>query len=235
MEPTPISRSYSFEEAVRESIAAENASDHLDLGPVDTLDPAALKREYDAFYGTSPLNSPSPSPSPSRPVSPDAEARERLCGERCGLSPLSTPPQSPPSSRPTTPVPVMQLPSPPTQPSSPPGAPINSKNRRNRKKGGKRRCLKRKADRDSQDKNATPHPRSLKRIKRADSTQTSYDTGSIPSTSAGFVARRDTEGGRTANTKALLQDPFFRLIKHQEGCAVAPAKLDLALTLAILD
>lgn len=205
------------------------------------------------------MNSPSPSPSPSRPVSPDAEtrrqrlcetsplstppqsprsprpttpeARECLCDKDYGTSPFSTPPQSPRSPRPTAPVAREPLP-PPTQPPPSHNAQPNSKNRRNRRKGGKRRSLKRKADRDTQDANATPHPRSLKRIKWSETTRTSYDTRNIPSASTGFIARRDTDGGRVADTDTLLQDPFFTLIRHQEGYVATPFRLGSALTSA---
>lgn len=241
-EPIALHQSYSFEDAVRDSIAAETASSHLDLGPIDTMDPATLKREYDAFFGASPLNSLSPSPSPSRPNSPDAKARERLLDEFLGISPPSTPPQSPPQPpRPPRsashalemqPPPATSPPPPEIQPSAAQGTQVNSKKRRCRKKGREKRTLKRKAESDVQDKNATPHPRSLKRIKGAESTQTSYDTRNIPSASTGFVARRETDGGRVAGVETLLQDPFFRLIKHQEGCVAAPVRLDPALTSA---
>lgn len=231
-------------------IAAEIASSHLDLGPIDTMDPMALKREYGAFFGASSLNSLSQSPSSPRSTSPDAEeVRERLLDELLGTSPLSTPPQSPRSASPTlatrpqsprsshsaSPALITPLQSPrpsrstspaleAAQPPSPTellfpaqGAPINSKKRRNRKKGRKKRTLKRKAEREDQDKNATPHPRSLKRLRRAERTETSYDTRDVPSASTGFVARRDANSGRVPHIEALLQDPSFQLIKRQEG------------------
>ena len=173
MGATYLERSYSFEEAVKDSIMAEATSAHLDLGPVDTMDPAALELAYDEFYGTSPLNS--PSPSPSRPTSPHTEAQGQLGGELFEILPhgASSPPPSPPS-RLAESHPVIQPLPHQTPLLSPQSVQPNSKTRRNRTKGKEKRRIKRKAERDGQDANATPHPRSLKRVKKADSTQTSY-------------------------------------------------------------
>lgn len=221
-DPISLCHLYSFDEAVHDGIAAEVTSSHRDLGPIDSMDPATLKRECDAFFGPSHQNLPSPGPEP--------KAQSCLLDELIGISPLSTPPQTPYSSRSASPALVTHvsspaIPLPPTQ-----GTQVNSKTRRNRKKGRAKRTLKRKAERENEDKNATPHPRSLKRLKMAERTETSYDTRDIPSASTGFVARRDTDSGRVARTETLLRDPSFQLIKHQEGCVALPTGLNLAPT-----
>ncbi|KJA23478.1 hypothetical protein HYPSUDRAFT_201481 [Hypholoma sublateritium FD-334 SS-4] len=57
----------------------------------------------------------------------------------------------------------------------------------------------------------------VKRLRKAECTETSYDTRDISSAFTGFVASRYTDGSRTAHLEAVLQGPFFQLVKRHEG------------------
>lgn len=46
--------SYFLEDAIKDGIAAEEVYGHLNLGPVDTLDPTTREAEYALFFGSSP-------------------------------------------------------------------------------------------------------------------------------------------------------------------------------------
>lgn len=117
-QPVVADGSYSLEHAIMTGIEIEEEFGGLDLGPIDTLEPDELKREYVNFFGTSPLSSlsqlssspslslsPSPSPStpPSKTLSIDVQERERQLDKSFGTSPLTPLPTSSSSSTPPTP------------------------------------------------------------------------------------------------------------------------------------
>lgn len=209
-EPVVLEPTYSFSDAILQSIAAEDMFGYLDIGPIDTLDDTTFKSQYEAFFGLSPLPSPTPSPPTSRPTTPDREAYERELDLSFGTSPLSTPPDTPCSSRPSSPSALPQRPL--------IDAPqLNSKARRNRRKGSERRKTTRKSVREKEDKISKPYANSLKHVSKAACTQTTYDTRDIPSASTGFVALPDVDYGRIAGHKELLEGGTFRLIKWCGG------------------
>ncbi|KJA15173.1 hypothetical protein HYPSUDRAFT_58963 [Hypholoma sublateritium FD-334 SS-4] len=194
----------------------------LDLGPIDTLDPNELKKQYDEYFGTSPLSSLSSSPlsslsaTLSRSPSIGSTEYERLLDDFYGLSPLSSPPSSPSTSTaslthadPNSNVAnTSATHSPATQSNSKPAnAKLNSKGRRNRKKGKENRCRKRQEVREQNPSN--PPSNMKKNIKKhvatAKTTQTHYDTKNIPSASSGFVALPDGGPGKYSRLRPLLR------------------------------
>lgn len=227
--------SYSIANAIREGIDYEDDHAYLDLAPIEPLNPPTaqeeieLQRAYDAFYGTSPLNSPSPSPSSSRPSSPDPAAWERELDKSFGASPLSSVPASPTAS---SPLPNAETQSKPTGSaaaassialSSPlpnvairsklAGTGPNSKTRQRKKNSHTNRRHRRQTERSQVDKNASPHPNGWKHIAQAEATGTAYNTSDIPSASSGFIALPDRGPGVCPATEELLKDPRFQYIR----------------------
>lgn len=211
--PIAADPSYSLDDAIKNGVAAEAAYAHLDLGPVDTLDPAILEAEYNLFFGASPLSSLSSSPMPSRSASPATRAPdiESQRDTPCGASSLSSPTFS------RTALPVSEEPCPGL---SPPAdayhEPLrHGKAAKRREKSHANRRRKRQEVHAQQDKNALPYPNSHKHIARAESVATSYDTNTIPSASSGFVALPDRgdRGSKVHETRELLDGESFKLIQ----------------------
>lgn len=68
--------SHSLDNAIKNSIDIETAYGRLDLGPVDMLNPTTREAQFNLFFGTTPLSSPSPSASLSRSASPRFRERD---------------------------------------------------------------------------------------------------------------------------------------------------------------
>ena len=206
---------YSLDDAIGKSVSVEALYGYIDIGPVDSLDPAILKREYDLFFGSSPLSSPSPSPEPSRSASPTEPApgiqAHRLCDA------LNSLPCSRPTSRNMKDRPKPCL---PVDAHHDPEPPRSDKAARRRKKSHANRCRKRQEFRAQQDGNSLPYANSHKHIARAESITTSYDTNTIPSASSGFISLPDTHdrGSKVFETKELLAGGKFRLIRWNGMC-----------------
>ena len=203
--------SYCLEDAIQESIAAEDAYDHLDLGPVDTLDPETREAELNRFFGTSPLSSPSPSPSPSRSASPQRTARDIKPRPAASHSPVDTPHEG-------------------DHDGDHDGEDrLSKKARRRRAKSHKNRGRKRKEARAQQDPNAVPYPNRHKHFARAETTTTCYDTNDIPSASSGFVALSDLGDGtsKVHEARELLEGEAFKLILWNGVYVPTPAPQQL--------
>lgn len=218
--PIVVDPKYSFDDAIRDSIEAEAAYGHIDLGPVDTLDPEALAEALDLFFGTSPMSTPPSSAPPSPAIGPFRPARQPPnleLGLEYDESHGISLPSSPPPTNPSPPVPE------PTLESNLPASErhdLNSNARRNRKKGHSNRRRKRGEARSQQDKNTTVYSNAAKIIAGAAVTQTDYDTSNMPSASTGFIALSDrTERlDRIHKTEELLAGGEFRLIPNDGEC-----------------
>lgn len=217
----PAHPSYCLEDAIREGIAAENACDHLDLGPVDTLDPETHEAELNRFFGTSPLSSPSPFPSPSRSASPQRTARDIKPCPGASRSPADSPWDD------KKPPPVATLSAGAQFDDDHDGEDrLSKKARRRREKSHKNRGRKRKEARAQQDPNATPYPNRHKHYARAETTTTCYDTNDIPSASSGFVALSDVGDGTSKihEARELLEGEAFKLIRWNGTYVPTPAR-----------
>jgi hypothetical protein len=230
--------SFSFSDLVRISVEAERDAPYVDIGPTDTLCEEDRERAYDAFFGTSPLSSPSPSPpSPSVPNSPSpSQPSSLLAPPVLHLAPTRKSPQNP------NPPPqnlLLEQGAPMKNPASKkrkqnnmdvaasassskalklgeesPSAETSGPGTRNKKKGRALRTAKRKNDRTANpDGSRTPKERIFaKYVAQSETTKTTYDVVNIPSASTGFIALPDT-GGRVYMLKELVEDRGFALVK----------------------
>lgn len=226
--PITVDPSYSLDDAIRDSIEAEAAYGHVDLGPVDTLDPEALAEAYNLFFGTSPMSTPPSSTPPSPTLGPIRPAYQPISLElnleydkTHGTSPLSSLTPSPSSSPPSSPPPTnSSLPT--SEPTLEPDLPVNhradlnSNARRNKKKGHGNRRRKRSEARSQQNKNTAVYSKAAKIIAGAAVTQTDYDTSSIPAASTGFIALTDRAERleEVHKTEKLLASGNFTLIPN---------------------
>lgn len=216
--PIFATAAYSLDDAIGHSVAVEALYGAMDIGPVDSLDPAIRDVEYDLFFGSSPLSSLSPSPMPSRSASPTASTREsgRKSGVDSGVLRLNTPPRP----RPTSPT-LEDCPELSARLSYPPGPeqdlePLRSnKAAKRRRKSHANRSRKRQEARTQQDGNSAPYANGHKHVANAESIATSFDTNAIPSAASGFIALPDTDerGSKVFESKELLEGGKFKLIR----------------------
>lgn len=202
-----------------ESIEIERNAPYNDIGPTDTMDDEERERAYDAFFGTSALNSPTPSPPSSRPASP-----QRLASS----TPSPTPAPRPPSASTSLKRKRSATPQDEALQTSLASSCIleegylqedevrkgSAKKKRNRRKGRALRTGKRKDNRAA-DPEAGQMPKEAikaKHVAHAEAIKTEYDVGDIPCASTGFIALPDTSG-RVHTLKELLEVRKFTLVK----------------------
>lgn len=238
--PLRIDASFSLKNMVLEGIANEVLDAVQDVGPVSDDGAEEMERQYDLFYGTSPLPSPSPSPPlpPARPLSPipawdaphappaalDSAAGSALLGGVYTDQPLQHVAGKPSRRRkrardeprtPTTPRPPPSAASPSASSREPPTAqPRSSKQRRNDKKSKRQRRRDRGMD-CVEDVESTRAPKAFiedKYVRNAEKLAADFRVQDIPCASTAYVAKPD--GGRGGvHSLADLLSRGLKLVK----------------------